>query len=222
MSLIQALTGTQQRVQFIQKDTGVVIVIDATVNETHSRDSTPTEFEVENGDTISDNIIVKPFALEIQGIISDTPLSVLNAALTTAVSAIVPPIALVGATAGSALFSAIAETDSPSVVAYKQIRALQENKQPFDVLTTLNRYTNMFIKSLSIPRDANTGQVLMFNISLVELLLVSPQTVNLQIFKDADLSAALANQGRQEMLDPGIAQAAKAGRIAGQEILGVK
>ncbi len=220
-SIVSQILNNQQRVQFIQSGTGTVILLDCCVQETHSRESPPTEFEVEDGQTISDHIIVKPFSLEIQGIISDTPISALTGAMTTLTSVALPPVGVVGAAAGSALYSAIADTASPSQVAYKQLRQLQESRLPFNVLTSLNRYENMWIKSLSIPRDANTGQILMFTVSLVQILLASPQTVNLQLFRDADMAASFANLGKQEMVDPGIAQATKAGVKAGSGALGV-
>lgn len=225
-SVVSSLTGKQQRVQFIQNPTGTVIVLDACVQETHSRESPPTEFEIEDGQTVSDNIVVKPFSLEIQGVISDTPLSALASALTTAAGVALPSAGLVGASVGinaaRALFPAIAESESPSVNAYLQLLSLQENKQPFDVLTTLRRYKNMWIKSISVPRDSQTGQVLLFTVSLVELLLVSPVTVNLQIFKDSDLAADFANQGRQEMIDPAAAKAFKAGENTALTLTGAK
>lgn len=224
-SLIGQITGTQQRVQFIQKDTGSVIVLDACVQEQHSRESPPTEFEIEDGRTISDHIIVKPFALEIQGVISDTPLSVLNALLTTAAGVALPPAGIIvasGLTKANALYSAIADSQSPSQVAYKQLLDMQESRSPFDVITTLRRYENMFFKSISVPRDAATGRVLMFTVSLVQLLLVQPKTVNLKILKDPNLSAALVQQGKEEMIDPEFAQLARAGRIDGNAIFGVR
>lgn len=223
-SLIQSVVQRQQRVQFIQPPTGTIITLDACVKETHSRESPPTEFEIENGQTVSDHIIVKPFSLELEGVISDTPISIEAAALTTLTSVATPTAGIILANAGRkayALYNAVQDSNSPSQLAFKQLIELQSNKQPFDVLTSLRRYENMWIKNISVPRDAATGKILQFTIQLVELLLVSPQTVNLQVFKDADLAASLANQGKQEMIDPGIAKAAKAGRVAGNLTLGV-
>lgn len=201
MSLIATLLGTKQKVQFIQGSTGAIVNVDCSVQETHKRDSPPTEFPVETGETISDHIIVKPFELEIHGIISDTPLGLtqlIQGGVTTAVASILPPVGIITAGAGSALFKALSGSKSPSVAAFLQLLQLQESRQPFDVLTSLQRYSDMWIKSLSVPRDANTGQILFFQLSLVQLLLVSPQTVNIQILKDPGLSGGLADAGKQQ------------------------
>ncbi len=218
-SVVGLITQSQQRVQFIQAATGSILTLDASLSETHSRESPPTEFEVEDGGTVSDNILVKPFGLKIQGIISDTPLSAITSALSTVASVALPPVGLVAAGLGVALSKALSSSKSPSVAAYVQLLGLQSNKQTFDVLTTLNRYTNMFIKGISVPRDSGTGKALIFDVDLVELLLVKPQTVNIQIYKDADLSAAEANVGKQEVENP-VLQRFKQGQATFNKLAG--
>lgn len=199
----QALTsiiGGKTKVQFIQNNK-TVITLDASINETHTRESPPTEFPVENGATVSDHIIVKPFALEITGVISDTPIGGLSGLLTEAAtslaSALVPPAGLSAITGAMGLISALSGSKSPSVAAYGQILQLQQNGQPFDVLTTLYRYPNMWIKAISVPRDAQSGNILLFTVHLVQLLLVTPQSVNVQIFANPALSANNADVGNQ-------------------------
>lgn len=218
MALVSSITG-QKTVQLIQSATGTVIKLDCSLREKHTRESPATQFPVEKGDTVSDNILIKPFSLEIQGIISDTPLSLRNAILTTAVSAFVPPIGIVAAGAGVALFKAIAGSSSPSVTAYAQLLKLQESKAPFDVLTSLKRYTNMWISGLSVPRDSQTGQALVFDLSLVELILVAPQSVNIQIFSNPNVSAKSANLGKQELQNP-VVQSFKQGQAFTRSVLG--
>lgn len=192
------LGGTQRKVQFVQEPTGTVISIDCTVSENHQKESPPTEFPLETGESISDHIILKPFGLEIQGIISDSPIKPLNALLSTVAGAVLPPTGIVAAGVAMSLFSALAGSKSPSVVAYAQLLQLQASRKPFDVITTLRRYDTMWIKSLTVPRDASTGQVLVFNVSLVQLLLVSPQSVNIQKFSNGALAANQASLGKKQ------------------------
>jgi hypothetical protein len=200
--------GSKQRVQLIPIPTAgvpipnaAVIQFDASLKETHTRDSPPTEFPVENGQVISDHVIVKPFSLELTGIITDSPIgdvqALITQGVTSVVSKLVPPAGVVAAAAGFSLFSTIGSSNRPSVAAYQQLLGLQANAQPFDVLTSLYRYSSMWIKSISVPRDAETGDSLVFTLTCVQLLLVTPQSVNVQIFANPALSANQADLGQQ-------------------------
>lgn len=203
MGLYGSIFG-KTRVQFIQNN-NTVIQIDASISETHSRESPSTEFPVENGTSISDHTLIKPFKLEIQGMISDTPIGgvqgLITEAATTATAALLPPVGTVVLGGAFALFSALSKSKSPSVAAYGQLLQLQASAQPFDVLTSLYRYENMWINSISVPRNAQDGNALMFTISLAQLLIVKPQSVDVKIFANPGLSANQTDAGEQG-LDP--------------------
>lgn len=203
MGLLGKVLGGQTKVQFIQNQSSTLIQLDAAIKEEHNRESPPTEFPIENGNVISDHVIVKPFSLNITGIISDTPIGntqgLLTEVATTLTSSLLPPIGTVAGAAGLALFKSLSSSKSPSVAAYGQLLLLQQRAQPFDVLTTLRRYSNMWIKGISAPRDAETGKVLLFTIQLIELLLVTPQSVNVAIFANPGLSANQADLGQQNL-----------------------
>jgi hypothetical protein len=201
MSIIGRALGTQRKVQLIRDDK-TVLEIDCTQTEQHKRESKPTQFPVEDGGTVGDHIILGNFGLTIEGIISDSPLSITSALLTTAVSRFIPPVSVIpSATALAAaqkLFSVISQSKSPSVKAYEQLLQLQSDKRGLDVITTLKRYSNMYIAGLSAPRAADTGQVLLFTLELQEIMIVSPQSVAVQIYKTGDLSAGEGNLGKQQ------------------------
>lgn len=208
MGLLSVL-GSRQRVTFIQgAQTGVqekaVFTLDCSINEVHSRESPPTEFPVEDGTTITDHILVKPFQLELNGMVSDTPISLIASAITTGASAVLPRAGILAGGAAFALYSAIAKSQSPSVLAFGQLLKLQAQRQPFTVITSLQRYPSMWIKSLSVPRDAKTGDALVFKLTLVQLTVVSPQTVNIQQFKDPSLAAGTQDAGTQALKDKGV------------------
>jgi hypothetical protein len=207
--LIGKIAGAK-RVQFIQQPTGTILELDCSVKETHSRESPATKFPVEDGTSISDDIILQPISLEIEGIISDTPLNLGQALLTSVATSVLPSVGVIAGAGGLALFNALQGSDSPSVAAFIQILKLQETKQPFDVITTLNRYTNMWIESISVPRDKDTARVIHFTMKLTQLIVVSPQTVNIAKFNNADLSASELNAGKQES---GAISAAQRGAI---------
>lgn len=187
------------RVQFIQNN-NTVISFDVSSKEGHSRESPATEFPIENGQVISDHIIIKPFKLELTGIISDTPIGGVQGLLkevgVSAAAALIPPVGLVATAGALALFSALSNSKSPSVAAYGQLLKLQEQAQPVDVITSLYRYSNMWINSISVPRDSETGKILLFTVSLSQLLLVTPRSVNVSIFSNPSLSANKADTGQ--------------------------
>lgn len=222
------LIGSSQRVQFIPIPTSTVpiptasvIQFDASLKENHTRESPPTEFPIEDGGVISDHVIVKPFGLELTGIITDTPIGGVQGLLTetasSLVSSLVPPAGIVAGAAAYSLFSSLSNSKRPSVAAYAQLLSLQENAQPFDVLTSLFRYPSMWIKSITAPRDSETGDSLIFSVSLVQLILVQPQSVNVQVFADPALSANKADLGEQGLTLPnGFTQGlAKANTVVG-------
>jgi hypothetical protein len=196
------LFGTPSRVQLITSPPNVTVIqFDASISEKHGRESPPTEFPVEDGDVISDHIIIKPTTLELTGIISDTPIGgvqqLLTSLATTAASALIPPVGVVAASAAFSLFSVGGQSKSPSMRAYEQLLSIQFQGQGLTVFTSLARYPNMYIKSLSAPRDAQTGKVLLFTLSLIQLTIVVPQTVNIQILANPGLSGNLADKGEQ-------------------------
>lgn len=197
--LISNILSNRQPVQFIREQAGSIFTIDCAVSENHQREATPTEFEVEDGAVVTDTIIVRPFSLDIQGVITDTPLNALESALTTSVTSVLPPAGIVVGAAALALQKALSNSDTPSKAAFAQLLKLQEDKSTVTVLTALRRYENMFVKNIAIPRDAQTGRSLVFNLSLVQLLLVSPTTVNVQKLQTPDVSASKADEGRQSL-----------------------
>lgn len=205
MGLLGALLGTT-RVQIIQNK-NTVVQLDCSVKESHGRKSPPTEFPVEDGDTVSDHIIIKPLTLELTGIISDTPIGgisgILTETATTVTSKLLPPKAVAAAGAGVGLLSSIVGSKSPSAAAYNQLLALQAAAMPVDILTSLYRYSSMWISDISAPRDSDTGKVLLFTVSLVQLILVQPQSVNIAVFANPELSGAEADLGNQSNIPNG-------------------
>jgi len=224
MALSAILSNQKKRVQFIQGG-NTVIELDCSVRERHNWDSHMTEFEIENGQTISDHIVNRPAKLEIQGIISDAPLSLITGLLTAAVGHFTKSAAVLGKAAPALAllpafdFSSI--ESRPSTKAYLQLLSLRAQKLPIDVYTSLYNYKNMFIKNISVPRESRTGQMLLFDIELVQLLIVQPSTVSIVKFADAAVSAGKGEKGQQEATQPGSDAAAK-GFKAGLGVLGVK
>lgn len=201
MGLLGLIFG-QKRVQLILNDS-TVVQFDCSIKEVHSRESPATEFPIEDGTDVSDHIIQKPFSLELTGMISDTPIgdagSLISEAATTLTSGLSAPLGVIASGAsgaiGSALFSALGLSNSPSVAAYLQLLNLQEQAEGLTVLTSLKRYEDMYITSISVPRDAETGKAILFTVKLSQLMIVSPFTTVLSALANAAFSAAESDGG---------------------------
>jgi hypothetical protein len=201
MGILAAL-GSPRKVQFL-KNGNTIIEFEASLSESHSRKSTPTEFPIENGNVINDHVILKPFELNLNVIITDNPISgiagLLTESATTLTSKLTPPIGSIALGAGLGGLSAIKAllgADSPSVTAYKQLLRIQEHAEFFTVLTSLFRYPNMVISSLDVQREANNGRALVASIGLVQLTIVKPKSTNIKL-ANPGLSSGLNDIGQQ-------------------------
>lgn len=63
-------------------------------------------------------------------------------------------------------------SDRPSVVFYNKLLSLQENREPFTIVTNKRMYSNMLIESLSVITDVDTQNCLMFTAQCKEVILV--------------------------------------------------
>lgn len=201
ISGIKALTTRKAYIQATQTGSTpphTLIQVDASMRETHHIEAPPSEFPIEAGTNITDNIIIKPFGLDMEGIISDDPLSLIKTGVTSALSTFLPPTGIIAGGAAIAVFNAISGTSRPSVANFVQFLKIIINKTPVNVYTTLYFYKTMWLSSLRVERDASKGNVLSFNAHFVQIILVKPQTVNIAKFSNSAVSASQANLGKAQ------------------------
>lgn len=129
-------------------------LIDCSLKETHTFDSQVTEYPVESGSNITDNIRPLPMTLEMECIVSNTPIGVMS---TFRNSLLTEP--------GD---SEIAPT-KPSEDAYDMLLRIRSKRQPVTIRTSLRTYENMALKSLNIPRDIGVGDALRFTASFIQI-----------------------------------------------------
>ena len=206
MGLASLIPG-RQKVYFQSEDYNKnIFQIDASLKETHTKKSTPTSFPIEDGTAISDHMIKNPFSLTLNGIISDTPIpgldNIVQIATNVLTAKLLPPvgvIAVAGLQQASSFLTAdsISQAQSPSQAAYLQLLSLLDSSTPVTVNTSLYRYKGMYVTDISIPRDSATGQAIIFDLTLTQLIIVQPQTVTIKQFANPDLAAGLADTGHQ-------------------------
>ncbi|HEY1815558.1 MAG TPA: hypothetical protein VGG74_24590 [Kofleriaceae bacterium] len=131
--------------------------IDASIREVHTFESEVTQFPVEQGSPISDNVRPKPITVQLEGIVSDTPL---------------PPI--VQSREVEVVGSGPGDDDSPpSVDAIAALLAIRDAREPVPISTALKSYDNMALQNLEIPRDSTTGEALRFTATFVQIVIVT-------------------------------------------------
>jgi hypothetical protein len=182
------------------------LTLDASVQEVHSAEATPTTNEIEDGSLISDHITLQPKKLVIVGTVSKTPITVISSAgglAATAVGSAVGGIAAGIATAAVGSLAGVISglgAKSPTDV-YNYLIELCDNRIPFTVITALKEYGNMVITSVSATRRAIGSGALNFTANLQQVTIVKTEVFGLpegNIAADAAASAAgAANLGNQ-------------------------
>jgi hypothetical protein len=138
------------------------IVVDAFLKETHSFSSEITEHPIESGGVIADHIYNLPFCLSIDGIISNTPMS------------------LVGLTAfDSANRYLKNESNDFTQLAFEKIEELFLKRMPISIATSLKTYDQMVVENLSIERGGGNCASLHFQCTAKQILLVNQKRIKL-------------------------------------------
>jgi hypothetical protein len=148
------------------------ITVDASISEQHNSEVEVTDHQVEQGATISDHARVRPVTLALECIVSNTPITAQQA-------------------------QRIVESDGFSFTAtspiqgyrghaeqtFNKLEALRDECRLITVVTALKTYTNMILTSLSVPRNASTGEALRFSATFKSVTLVKNQTTTEKITK---------------------------------------
>ena len=131
--------------------------MDLAVSETHGFDSEATEHPVERGADITDHVRAKPITLELECIVSDTPLAKLASDATRQ---------------GSTL---------PSENAYAHLLAIRDAQQPVTVETSLGSFASMALISLSVPRASDKSGGLFFSVSFQQVRIVENKRTTVRV-----------------------------------------
>lgn len=161
--------------------------IDATLVKTHSMASQATNFEVEDGSDLSDHVINRGVRLSIQGVISDDPITIKEAAV-----ALIPGIVggnFIGGLAGAAVAgvgskiasSLLEEDEKPSLTVYTKFREIYDKKISLKIDTGLVVYTNMIMERLIIPQRSTTANGLHFTASFREIRIATSEIISIDV-----------------------------------------
>lgn len=145
-----------------------LVEFDATLSETHRKTNEVTAHPVEAGVDVVDHIRPLPEEVEINGVVSDTPL-----------------VFLASLRAPSPIKGALTRPSDRADTAYAELEAIMANAELVEVITRLREYEDMAITDMTIERDASTGNVLNASLSLRQVMTVETQTVAAPVPVDA-------------------------------------
>lgn len=188
-SLLSILTGdTPQRLSIAD-----IILVDATVKEDAQYEADLTRHPVEEGPDVTDHIRVKPVKLEVEGLISETPLNLASSVqglissglggvvgAATKSSLVGAAASVVGGAIGAKLFGA---SQNPALEAYKKLLDLLNKREPFTITSKLDVYRNMVLTKINFPKDPRTGRALKFNATFEQIIVVTAKTAKVRAFK---------------------------------------
>lgn len=127
--------------------------IDASLEETHTHDSEVTEYPIEDGSTIADNVRPNPIEFEVTGLVSDTPIGSIADLRTRDTTS----------TTGALGYL-------PSERTLSKLRAIRAAREPVTVETEILTYDDMILEKLEVPRDRETGFALKFKAKFKQII----------------------------------------------------
>lgn len=177
---------------------GDPIIFDASVREVHSVTGQISDHAVETGIDIVDHYRVLPRKIEIEGIVTDTP-----------IATGFPGTSLINSVVGL-----INGDEKPSVNAWNELQRFFDEAVVVDIRTSLRAYKNMVLTDLSVTRNTKTAQGLHFTVSAREVRFVDTQFAGL-LPPDPVSTAGQAekSRGRQTNTDANAEQATQSSSL---------
>jgi hypothetical protein len=152
---------------------GVIFTSDAVVNETYSRNSSVTTYPTEDKNDISEHAMSQGFSINVQGVVSDASLSYFN---------VIEDVA-------SSFLGGLFEATSKSQAAWDKLNKWMDEGTALDVKCNFAKkgfrdkpsgaVIPFVIESLSVPRNASTGESLRYTMNLKRIRQVQIGAVSL-------------------------------------------
>jgi hypothetical protein len=138
------------------------LLIDAVIKETHELRAQVSEHPTESGESFCDHVQNLPVQIQIEGIISNTPMT------------------LVGLTVLNSLANYLTDrTNDLAEEAFRKLQDLFAKRQPITITTTLKEYPNMVLENLSVERGGGVSESLHFKATAKQVRLVNQSLIDL-------------------------------------------
>lgn len=148
-----------------QRRIGSLLIPNATVQEQHTDTLAVTRHPVQIGAVIADHAYMQPFQLTIEAAWS-------NSSIEAAVNAFQSNNVL-----GAISDGVFGESYVQRI--YAQVRKLQTNREPIEIVTGKRKYKNMLLTSISTTTTKDTEYALILTLGFEEVILVSVETTTL-------------------------------------------
>lgn len=137
----------------------LLIQFDASISERYSRRKEITQHPVEEGSDVSDHSRTLPIEITIHGWVSDDPIVVLRS-LNAEPS--VP--------GGS--------TDARVLDAWKELNRIMDEESEVKLISGLDDFRNMILKSIDVIRDKDSGRILDATIALQQITIATTEVIS--------------------------------------------
>lgn len=131
------------------------IQIDVSIRETHATAKEISDSPIELGSDISDHIQKKPDEVQLDGMLSNLPSSLIDR-------------------------GELESTGNTAEKRYAELLALVDNNEVFELVTGLRVYQNMVFTAFAVDRDNSTGEVIRFRATMREIQFARSETVEVR------------------------------------------
>jgi hypothetical protein len=156
------------------------INLDASVREVHSVSGEVSEHPVEKGTDIVDNYRVLPRQLQIDGVVTNSPLST----------------AFPGSSLINSAIAVLSGDREPIKIAWQEFERFFDEAVVLTITTSLRDYPNMVLTGLEVTRDAGNATKLTFTASAREIIFVDTQEGDALAIPVSTLGQAAKSAGK--------------------------
>ena len=156
------------------------LLIDAVIKESHELRAQISEHPTETGESFCDHVHTMPTQLQIEGIISNTPMT------------------LIGLTALSSFTNYLSDRSNDRALdGFKKLEDIFLKREPITIATTLKEYPHMVLESLTIERGGGTSESLNFKALAKQIRQVNQKLIDLPAPK-VERAKPKERMGKQE------------------------
>jgi len=158
-----------------------------TIEETHQDELVITEHPVEQGAAITDHAFKKPCELILH-------LGWSNSGVQSALDSLAGISNIITGTTDAGDFNYMQTV-------YDQLLTLQEARIPFDIVTGKRKYSNMLLRSLTVPTDDKTEHSLFVTAVCRQIIVVQTQATSLpsaDVMENPESNGPVQNLGTQQ------------------------